>query len=46
MIKTFWENDQKDYDEWKTALLRLLHKKGSKKALMNYRGLARQDVTA
>jgi hypothetical protein len=46
MIKTFWENDQKDYDEWKTALLRLLHKKGSKKALTNYRGLALQDVTA
>jgi hypothetical protein len=46
MIKSFWENDQKHYDEWKTALLKLLHKKGSKKALMNYRGLALQDVTA
>jgi hypothetical protein len=45
MIKSFWENDQKHYDEWKTALLRLLHKKGSKKALTNYRGLALQDVT-
>jgi hypothetical protein len=46
MIKSFWENDQKHYDEWKTAILRLLHKKGSKKALTNYRGLALQDVTA
>jgi hypothetical protein len=46
MIKAFWENDQKDYNEWKTALLRLLHKKGSKKVLTNYRGLALQDVTA
>jgi hypothetical protein len=46
MIKSFWENDQKHYDEWKTALLKLLHKKGSKKALTNYRGLALQDVTA
>jgi hypothetical protein len=46
MIKSFWENDQKHYDEWKTALLRLLHKKGSKKALTNYRGFALQDVTA
>jgi hypothetical protein len=39
MIKSFWKNDQKHYDEWKIALLRLLHKKGSKKALMNYRAL-------
>jgi hypothetical protein len=46
MIKSFWEKDQKHYDEWKTALLKLLHKKGSKKALTNYRGLALQDVTA
>jgi hypothetical protein len=46
MIKTFWENDSKNYDEWNTALLRLLHKKGSKKALTNYRGLTLQDVTA
>jgi hypothetical protein len=31
MIKSFWENDQKRYDEWKTALLRLLQKKDLKK---------------
>jgi hypothetical protein len=41
MIKTFWEDDIKHYDEWNTALLRLaLHKKGLKKALTNYRGFA------
>jgi hypothetical protein len=26
MIKTFWENDNKHYDEWNTALLRLLQR--------------------
>jgi hypothetical protein len=46
MIKSFRENDQKHNDEWIIALLRLLHKKGSKNAPTNYRSLALQYVTA
>jgi hypothetical protein len=46
LIMKFWEDKTVDYHEWSTAMLKLLHKKGSKKALTNYRGLALQDMTA
>jgi hypothetical protein len=46
LIVNFWENKTVNYHEWNTAVLKLLHKKGSKKALTNYRGLALQDMTA
>jgi hypothetical protein len=46
LIQNFWNNQDLNYDEWNTAVLKLLHKKGSKKLLTNYRGLALQDMTA
>jgi hypothetical protein len=46
IIQSFWNERTENYKEWNTAILKLLHKKGSKKALTNYRGLALQDITA
>jgi hypothetical protein len=45
LIQNFWNNRDLEYEEWNTAILKLLHKKGSKKLLTNYRGLALQDMT-
>jgi hypothetical protein len=32
LIQNFWNNEDLNYDEWNTAVLKLLHKKGSKKS--------------
>lgn len=48
MVQHFWNKiNNENFEEWNTAVLKLLHKKGTKKAMTkNYRGLALQDMTA
>ena len=47
MICQFWKGERANYDEWQTALLKMLYKgKGDAKDPTNYQGIVLQDIFA
>jgi hypothetical protein len=45
LLQDFWEG-RRNYEEWQTALLRVLYKKGHQKEPTNYQGIVLQDAFA
>jgi hypothetical protein len=45
LLQDFWEG-RRIYEEWQTALLRVLYKKGDRKEPTNYQGIVLQDAFA
>ena len=45
LLQDFWEG-RRIYEEWQTALLRVLYKKGDQKEPTNYQGIVLQDAFA
>jgi hypothetical protein len=45
LLQDYWDSHS-DYEEWQTALLQVLYKKGDRKEPTNYRGIVLQDAFA
>jgi hypothetical protein len=45
LLQDYWDGHS-DYEEWQTALLRVLYKKGDRKEPTNYQGIVLQDACA
>jgi hypothetical protein len=45
LLQDYWDGHS-DYEEWQTALLQVLYKKGDRKEPTNYRGIVLQDAFA